>query len=364
MGDRRKALVLLLVLSFVLSTLSFPSVSATEDSWTPKAKMPSTRTSFGVAVVNGKIYAIGGQPFGGVTTDVNEEYDSITDKWVSRKRMPHIRAWFGTAVYDNEIYLIGGAWFLAGSELNDIMVYAPATDSWNTSKTTMPTARAGIEANIVDGKIFVIGGRNSNGTLDVNEVYVPSKDTWETKTPIPTPVASYASAVVDKKIYIIGGFTPEANGTTRRIDLNQIYDIETDTWSLGTSIPVSNGAKAGATSGLLAPKRIYVIGGGLNQVYDPTTDNWMFATPMPRTNRLENFDDVLLAVLNDQIYAIGGVFVEDESRYSVNDRYTPLDYIPEFPSLAPLMIMLVAVLAIAVVYRRRLHEQNQRRKAR
>lgn len=38
--------------------------------------------------------------------------------------------------------------------------------------------------------------------------------------------------------------------------------------------------------------------------------------------------------------------------------------IPEYPSLAPLMIMLVAVLAIAVVYRRRLHEQNQRREAR
>ena len=359
-GDRRAVLIWLLVLCFVLSILSFPLVSAVEDSWTPKAKMPSTRTSFGVAVVNGKIYAIGGHPLGGVTTDVNEEYDPIIDKWVSRKRIPSIRAWFGTAVYDNEIYLIGGAWFMAGSELNDIMVYAPATDSWNTSKTVMPTARAGIEANIVDGKIYVIGGSNSNGTLDVNEVYDPSKDTWETKTPIPTPVASYASAVVDKKIYIIGGFT----ATTRRIDLNQIYDVETDTWSLGTSIPVSNGAKAGATSGLLAPKRIYVIGGGLNQVYDPTTDNWMNATPMPRTNRLENFNDVLLVVLNDQIYAIGGVFAEDESRYSVNDHYTPLDYIPEFPSLAPLMIMLVAILAIAVVYRRRIHEQNQRREAR
>ncbi|MDG6222930.1 MAG: NosD domain-containing protein [Candidatus Bathyarchaeota archaeon] len=35
--------------------------------------------------------------------------------------------------------------------------------------------------------------------------------------------------------------------------------------------------------------------------------------------------------------------------------------IPEFPSWTPMLIMLCAVLAMAVAYRRRLHEQNQRR---
>jgi hypothetical protein len=35
--------------------------------------------------------------------------------------------------------------------------------------------------------------------------------------------------------------------------------------------------------------------------------------------------------------------------------------VPEFPSLTPLLIMLVAVMAVAVVYRRRLLKQNQRR---
>ena len=35
--------------------------------------------------------------------------------------------------------------------------------------------------------------------------------------------------------------------------------------------------------------------------------------------------------------------------------------IPEFPSWTPLLIMLAVVLAVAVVYRQRLHKQNQRR---
>jgi len=348
-------------MSIVLVKLTAPS-TIPEDSWTTKAQMPSTRTGFGVAVVDGKIYAIGGHPYGGVTTDVNEEYDPATDKWISKKSMPGPLAWFGIAVYQNEIYVIGGAWFLSGSEKNSVWVYNPATDIWNTSKTSMPTPRAGIEANVVDGKIYVISGRNSDGVTNVTEVYDPVTDTWATKTPVPTPVYSYASAVVDDKIYVIGGLTQTANNTLQsRIDLNQIYDPKTDTWSLGTPIPNANGASAGATTSTMAPKRIYVIGGGLNQVYDPASDSWTNATPIQRTNRMENFDDVVVAVVNDQLYAIGGVFAgEDGSRYSVNDQYTPIGYIPEFPSWAPLLIALVVLVAVIVIYRRRMDKHNQR----
>jgi hypothetical protein len=359
MNQIKSIFAVLLVLSLVVPAFSVRLAWVAEDSWIPKAKMLSTRTSFGVAAVNEKIYAVGGHPFGGVTTDVNEEYDPATDKWISRKRMPGIRAWFGTAVYGNEIYVIGGAWFLSGSELNDVMVYSPATDTWNTNKTAMPTARSGIEANIVDDKIFVIGGRNSDKTFDVNEVYDPSIDAWETKNPIPTPVSSYASAVVDKKIYIIGGFTRDIDGIPYRVDFNQIYDVETDSWSLGNPVPVSNGANAVATSGVLAPKRIYVIGGGLNQVYNPATDSWVNAMSIPSANRLENFDDVNLAVLNDQIYAMGGVFAGDESHYSINYQYTPINYIPEFPSWTPLLITLIGVVALHVVYMHKLKKQRQ-----
>jgi len=40
---------------------------------------------------------------------------------------------------------------------------------------------------------------------------------------------------------------------------------------------------------------------------------------------------------------------------------SPETKIPEFPSWTPMLIMLVAVVVIAVVYRHRLHKQNQRR---
>ncbi|MFC1487174.1 hypothetical protein ACFLRN_05755 [Thermoproteota archaeon] len=42
---------LLLILCMVLSTFSFPLVSATEDSWTTLTPMPNARSGLGVLVV-------------------------------------------------------------------------------------------------------------------------------------------------------------------------------------------------------------------------------------------------------------------------------------------------------------------------
>lgn len=37
-----------------------PALAVSEDTWTSKAPLPTEREGFGVAVVNGKIYIIGG----------------------------------------------------------------------------------------------------------------------------------------------------------------------------------------------------------------------------------------------------------------------------------------------------------------
>jgi N-acetylneuraminic acid mutarotase len=102
------------------------------------------------------------------------------------------------------------------------------------------------------------------------------------------------SAVLDNKIYVISGQSdnPADPGPTNRA-LNQIYDTETDTWGQGAPFPVGTWlAAAGATTGRMAPKRIYVFGGekgfvepaNSNYVYNPKSDVWSTGAPMP-TNR-------------------------------------------------------------------------------
>ena len=63
--------------------VAFPNIEtvrAAEDSWTTMSPMPTERFSFGVAVVNDKIFAISGAlaSESGELTAVNEEYDPAT----------------------------------------------------------------------------------------------------------------------------------------------------------------------------------------------------------------------------------------------------------------------------------------------
>jgi N-acetylneuraminic acid mutarotase len=227
-----------------------------------------------------------------------------------------------------------------------------AEDSWTTLEP-MPTASSNLDANVVGDKIYLITGLTYSdvfpfqGYNDKNQVYDPSNDSWSTKTPIPSANWGYASAVVDNKIYVIGAD-----------HLTQIYDSETDMWASGTSSPtLVLSSVAGATSGVLAPKRVYVFGGNydfnvamnLTQVYDPETDAWTEGTPMP-TPRW-SFG---VAVVNDELYAIGGS--NGETRLSVNEKYTPTGYIPEFPSWTPLLFLFVASAVVLTVYKRKLRK--------
>jgi N-acetylneuraminic acid mutarotase len=205
----------------------------------------------------------------------------------------------------------------------------------------MPTPRTQLEANVVNGKIYLIGGRTGGqySTVGLNEVYDPETDSWTTKAPIPYPVVQYASAVVDNKIYIIGGqdeYTYPMN-----LDLVQIYDPATDTWSFGASIPkIVTSAAAGATIGVWAPKRIYVIGGmpdksldgtKINQIYNPENDSWTVGASMP-TARFQ----LKVAVVNGMIYAMGGLpYFNLEGRWCPeNEQYTPIGYGTVPPAVA------------------------------
>ena len=95
---------LVLMLSGVLG---FFSISfAEEGKWTRKAEMPTARRKLSTSVVNGRIYAIGGDGSGWLSTV--EEYDPVTDKWTRKADMPTARAFLSTSAVNRKIYAIGG----------------------------------------------------------------------------------------------------------------------------------------------------------------------------------------------------------------------------------------------------------------
>ncbi|MEM2293951.1 MAG: hypothetical protein QXX41_11820 [Nitrososphaerota archaeon] len=111
-----------------------PPPYQTVGKWETFKPMQVARGGLGVAVVNGKIYAIGGStetswPVSAnpLVVDVNEEYDPIKNVWVFRKPMPTARAFFGVAVCQDRIYCIGG--LSREGPTGVVEVYDPSTDS-------------------------------------------------------------------------------------------------------------------------------------------------------------------------------------------------------------------------------------------
>jgi N-acetylneuraminic acid mutarotase len=339
----RKSLALLLALVFLTASAivvapAFSSEPARENSWVSKSSMQVARSFLGVAVVNGKIYAIGGIADDGVV-GTNEEYDPATDSWAFKKPMPTPRQAFAVGVYRNKIYCLGG-YTNNGTFTGLNEVYDPATDKWET-KAAMRTTRIGLEATVANGEIYLIGGyvpgyyttyNFSSSFLTLNEVYDPVADSWTTKEPMLTAVSNYASTVLDNEIFVIGGLSKSENHT-----VTQIYNPETDKWRLGASSPsITAYGAIGATTGVNAPKQIYLLGQDfsfreppdINQVYDPTTDTWATGVPVP-TER----NGFGVAVVNDKLYVIGG-FTEtfdmfwksNVTYYATNEQYTPFGY--------------------------------------
>jgi hypothetical protein len=176
--------------------------------------------------------------------------------------------------------------------------------------------------------------------------------------PIPA-VYNYYTVVIEKRIY----FLLPSEGC-----YNQIYDLQNDTWSFGENIPIElKHPTIVATTGNFAPQRIYMIGGATGLVeptnttymYDPTEDKWSLGTSMT-TSRYGTH----VVVVNDILYAIGGAIgflLKPTGITSAVEKYTPTGYIPEFPSWTPLLITIIAVVAVTLIYRRSLHKRNQRR---
>lgn len=150
-----------------------------ESVWTLLTSMPTARSAGGTAVIDGKIYVVGGRPPQGQDFAV---YDPASDSWTPLPPLPTARNHFATAAIDGKVYVVGGRFGgNVGSEMTAIVeVYDPATNAW-TEAAAMPTARAGINGVAFNGCLYIFGGEGNAddpaGVFDLAEVYDPTSDT-------------------------------------------------------------------------------------------------------------------------------------------------------------------------------------------
>jgi N-acetylneuraminic acid mutarotase len=324
--------MLIIAISSTLIVIPLSNVYAADTEtaiWTKLSNMPTSRGGIGLAVVSGKIYAIGGSNSSDALA-VNEMYDPALDRWTTKHPMPTARTGFATAVHENKIYTIGGS--SGESFTGKVEVYNPLDDTWKTL-ASMPTPRADLTANVVGDKIYLFGGKASSDVspyytqTNDNQVYDIKTNTWSTKTSLPIALQGYASVVIGTKIYVIGGSRQSLSGIDTSTSNLQIYDTETDKWSNGQPLifPSSYGA-AVVTTGVIAPAKIYYVGGfsvetftDKTQIYDVANDSWSEG-PKMSTKRAY----IGLAVVTDIIYAIGGL--DGEKLLNLTEELKPIGY--------------------------------------
>ena len=89
------------------------SMTHGQNAWHAAAKIPTPRIGARTAVFSNEIYVFAGYdqkgPRGARRNHKTVEmYDTQTDTWVKKPDMPTLRKAFATAVVDGKIYLIGG----------------------------------------------------------------------------------------------------------------------------------------------------------------------------------------------------------------------------------------------------------------
>jgi N-acetylneuraminic acid mutarotase len=251
------------------------------DKWTKKKNMPLATHHPAAVAYKGKLYVFGGgaeiKPGGDTWVPLNNawEYDLDTDTWKALAPMPTRRGSPVAAVVDDKIYVIGGAGYhpnykgpLIGLNatvphraLGTNEAYDPATNTWE-ERSPMPTGRNHTAIGVVNGKIYVLGGRlgsvfvNASAT-DVVEEYDPATDSWGfAKARMPMPRSGTAFGTYGGKIYVAGGeyLDNDIVGAYRDLDA---YDPATNTWK---KLPPLAIPRHGLVGGVIG-NRFYVISG-------------------------------------------------------------------------------------------------------
>ncbi|GAB4352742.1 MAG: kelch repeat-containing protein [Methylohalobius crimeensis] len=323
--------VLCLFLSPWMKVSSADEVTALRNGvWRQVAPAPTPRTEVTAAVLDKKIYVIGGfSPLGLSNllklsvTDVVEVYDPAVDRWEKVPPLPESRHHAAAVSTGGRLFVFGGfapSLTSVWNPVDTVFEYIPDESRW-VRRRSMPTARGALAVALLDGKIFAIGGYDGHASLPVVEIYDPAADIWQSAPSLPTPRDHLAAAAVDGRVYAIGG----------RVDLDykhnlgvtEVYDPAIRRWREVASLPTP---RSGIAAVVLAGMVMVVGGEGAqgtfeeNEAYQPDEDTWLTLPPLPTPRH-----GLAAVAVRDRLYALGGGRQPGGSYSKVNEVFVPAE---------------------------------------
>ncbi|QIW80909.1 DUF1668 domain-containing protein [Bacillus tequilensis] len=160
---------------------AYDTVSKT---WTNKANQPSNLRAAASAVVDGKIYYIGGGASSGEKNIY--EYNPSKDSWERKVDLVNFLWYTSAAVSNGKIYIIGGFLSASTTTTNNVQVYDPASNKVSTMEEKIQYARAGAGTVSINNELYTVGGApksltHSNAFSSVEKYTI--KETGNTSDP-------------------------------------------------------------------------------------------------------------------------------------------------------------------------------------
>lgn len=145
------------------------------NAWSTRATSPHFHTSGAGAVINGKLYVVGGIDTLGHPTAYLDVYDAGKNSWKTLAKLPEARANIIGVNLQNKLYVLGGTGLFRSRR---VYAYDPAANKW-AAKASYPTDAPPEAASRVtlDGHDYIVavgGGGGTNGEPpNATEVYTP-----------------------------------------------------------------------------------------------------------------------------------------------------------------------------------------------
>ncbi|HUT87380.1 MAG TPA: kelch repeat-containing protein [Candidatus Heimdallarchaeota archaeon] len=251
--------------------------------------------------------------------------EAVPIQWSAVAALPLPRHSGATVVVNGLIYVIGGIEYgnsmtVYGQSYDVttgavVEAYDPATDAW-TAKAPLPypvnlmtrkaEGRQWLAAAAYNGKIYTFGGANIYGEVrDTIDIYDVATDTWTVGIArLPRPTVGLAATAFGEAIYLFGGSTSTDMFAAQNY-LGTCYAFHPKTGEILEIAPMP-GARFKTSAmpyndGILVLGGISARGSGSAQWYDPATDTWTNLEPVNWERRFWG-----AAAVEEQMFLVGG----------------------------------------------------------
>jgi N-acetylneuraminic acid mutarotase len=239
------------------STPATVSIEVPAAPWVTLPPLPTVVSRTAGAVVDGVMYAFGGESTGGLREGRLFAFDRSVGSWAEASAMPTAGSNVCAAAVGTRIFSPGGYTGTAG--IPDLQVFDTTQNTWSVVDTDpLPTAIYAHACAVHDGKVYVFGGDPTGIAGTTAWSYDPDAapgTRWNASlAPLPAALHYAAAVTVGDQIFVAGGLSGADLATV------YAYAPATDTW---TPYPDLTTARAGAGAWVSGPY-LFVGGGGFN----------------------------------------------------------------------------------------------------